>query len=136
MASQAEIAEFAQSGALDRAAQTLVPFLNKQENIAIVSISSNNHELSQFIADELEVMLVRNKCVVVDRISLDKIRQEQRFQLSGEVDERSAVSIGKIAGAKVVIVGSISGSGSLRRIRLRALNTENALVFGAASEAF
>jgi hypothetical protein len=130
------LAELERSGAINRSVKTLIVSLNKQETIAIVSVSSSSHDISQFIADEIEVELLRNKCIVIDRGSLDKIREEQRFQLSGEVDEQSAVSIGKIAGAKVVIIGSISGTGSLRRLRLRALNTENARVFGAASEAF
>jgi len=46
------------------------------------------------------------------------------------------MSMGKFVGAKIVIVGSISGSGSMRRLRLRALNTQSAQVVGASSEAF
>jgi curli biogenesis system outer membrane secretion channel CsgG len=123
-------------GALNRSSQEIMASLNKQENIAIINVSSNDREMAQFVAEELEVILVQNKFILVDRGSLDKIRQEQRFQLSGEVDDSSAVSIGKFAGAKVVIVGSITGADSTRRLRLRALNTEDARVIGAVSEAF
>jgi curli biogenesis system outer membrane secretion channel CsgG len=122
--------------ALNRSSQELMASLNRQENIAIVSVSSSDLELAQFVAEELEVILVQNKFSLVDRGSLDKIRQEQRFQLSGDVDDTSAVSIGKFAGANVVIVGGITGADSTRRLRLRALSTENARVIGAVSEAF
>lgn len=122
--------------ALNKSAQTLMDSLNKVDNIAIVSISASDEDMATFVAEELEVILVNNKFSVVDRSSLDVIRQEQNFQYSGEVDDQEAISIGQFAGAKVVIVGSISGSGSFRRLRLRALNTQNAQIIGAASESF
>jgi hypothetical protein len=34
----------------------------------------------------------------INRSELDRIRREQNFQMSGEVDDETAVSIGKIAG--------------------------------------
>jgi hypothetical protein len=83
----------------------------------------------------LENILVNNGLNVVDRSQLDKIRQEQNFQLSADVDDSSAVTIGKFAGANVVITGAISGSGDMRRFRLRALDTQTARVVGSASEA-
>ncbi|MDR1221018.1 MAG: penicillin-binding protein activator LpoB [Treponema sp.] len=122
--------------ALQKSAQTVMGSLNRQEIIAIVSVTSSSQDMAQFVAGELEVILVNNQFPVADRNRLDAIRQEQRLQLSGDVDDNTAVSIGKFAGAKVVIVGDISGSGSMRRLRLRALNTETALVIGSASEAF
>jgi curli biogenesis system outer membrane secretion channel CsgG len=122
--------------ALQKSAQTVMGSLNRQETIAIVNVTSSSQDMAQFVAGELEVVLVNNQFPVVDRNRLDAIRQEQRLQLSGDVDDNTAISIGKFAGAKVVIIGDISGSGSLRRLRLRALNTETALVIGSASEAF
>ena len=56
--------------------------------------------------------------------------------LSGEVDDKYIVSLGKIAGANVIITGAVTGEGALRRLRLRALDTENAQVLSAASERF
>jgi hypothetical protein len=58
------------------------------------------------------------------------------FQSSGEVDDDSAVSIGKLLGANVVITGSISGSDSMRRLRLKALNVQTAEIVAMASERF
>jgi hypothetical protein len=56
--------------------------------------------------------------------------------MSGEVDDNQAVSIGKFAGADVIITGAVTGSGELRRLRLRALSTESAAVLAAASERY
>ncbi|GHV13123.1 hypothetical protein FACS189491_07510 [Spirochaetia bacterium] len=119
-------------GALQASAQTLMQSLSRQDTIAIVG-STNDQDITRYIADGLETELVNNQYIVVDRSSLDKIRQEQRFQLSGDVDDSTAVSIGKFAGAKVVIVVESTGSGDLRRLRLRALQTETARVIGVAA---
>jgi PBP1b-binding outer membrane lipoprotein LpoB len=121
---------------LKKAADTLLQSIPKEFRIAIINISSNDNEVSDFVAAELEFLLVNNGFFVVDRGQLDRIRQEQNFQLSGDVDDNSAVSIGKFSGANIVVLGSISGSGDMRRLRFRALDTETARVVGSASEAF
>ncbi|MDR1637290.1 MAG: CsgG/HfaB family protein, partial [Treponema sp.] len=76
------------------------------------------------------------KFKVVDRKSLDAIKSEQNFQYSGEVDDDSAVSIGKMLGASIVITGSVSGSGSTRRLRVKALNVRTAEIVAMVSERF
>ncbi|MCL2139979.1 MAG: CsgG/HfaB family protein [Treponema sp.] len=110
--------------------------INKESKIAIVNVSSSDTEMSEFVASELEYLFVKTKFIIVDRAQLDLIRSEQHFQLSGEVDDNAIISIGRFAGANIVITGNISGSGSTRRLRLRALNIETAQVIGVASEAF
>jgi hypothetical protein len=126
--------------AVEKAAKVVMNSL-KQRNlirskIAIVNISSQDKEQAEFVAAELEFMLVSNNFIIVDRIELDRIRREQNFQLSGEVDDNQIVSIGKFAGAGLVITGSITGSGNMRRLRLRVLNTQSAELMGSASEPF
>jgi hypothetical protein len=54
--------------------------------------------------------------------------------MSGEVDDDTAISIGKIIGADIIVTGRVDGEGTLRRLRLRALNTQTAQVVGVASE--
>ncbi|GHU03243.1 hypothetical protein FACS1894147_06810 [Spirochaetia bacterium] len=121
--------------AINKAIGTVISTLSKEGIIAIINISSDDSEVSEFIAGEAEYILVKKGYTLVDRNQLDKVRQEQNFQLSGDVDDSSVVSMGKFAGAKIVITGAITGSGSMRRFRLRALDTETARVLGAASEA-
>jgi hypothetical protein len=105
-----------------------------RSTIAIVYIAAEDRGQTDFIAGELEHLLRRQGFVIIDRSDLDKIRAEQRFGLSGEVDDATAVSIGKIAGANVIVTGRIDGEGNLRRLRLRALDTTSAQVVGTASE--
>ena len=102
--------------------------------IAIVYVASNDTDVTDFISNELEYIMVNQDFTIVDRSQLDKIRHEQNLQLSGEVDDDTAVSIGKIAGANIIITGSVTGTDSTQRLRLRALNVETAQVLAVASE--
>jgi hypothetical protein len=55
---------------------------------------SSSVQLSEYVISRLEAALVSGtKLVVVDRANLDKVREEQGFRLSGEVDDNSAKSM-------------------------------------------
>jgi hypothetical protein len=108
----------------------------KSLRLAIMNIQADEKDIEEFVFNELEVLLIQEQYRIVDRVNLDVIRIEQSFQYSGEVDDRTAVSIGKFAGADVIILGSITGSGDLRRLRIRALNTSTADVMFSTSVQF
>jgi hypothetical protein len=121
-------------GALERAAQQTLQNIPKRSRIAIVYITSLDRSTTDYIAGELEFIWVNQGYIITDRTQLDRIRREQNFQISGEVDDETAVSIGKFIGADIIVTGRVDGEGNLRRLRLRALNTQTAQVVGAASE--
>jgi hypothetical protein len=104
--------------------------------VAVISIASGDRAMTEYVIGEVEYLLVNSNLRVVDRRRLDTVMQEQKFQMTGDVDERSAVSIGKLLGANVVITGSISGSGTTRRLRLTAINVQTGEVVSMASERF
>jgi len=120
--------------ALIRAANSVTRNVPKNSVIAIVYITAQDKEIINYIADELEFILVKDGYIISNRSQLDIIRQEQNFQLSGEADDSTAINIGKILGANVIITGSLDGSDNLRRLRLRVLNAETGQVIGAVSE--
>jgi curli biogenesis system outer membrane secretion channel CsgG len=123
--------------ALYNAAETLMGVLPENTTVAVLSISSRDRNMSEFVIEELTYILVDSGIFkIVDRKSLDTIRNEQNFQLSGDVDDSSAVGIGKLLGANIVITGSISGTDSLRRLRLKALDVQTAEILTMASERF
>ncbi|MDR2343018.1 MAG: CsgG/HfaB family protein [Spirochaetaceae bacterium] len=123
-------------GTLLRAANALMAKIPPGSRVAIVYVTARDSEVSEFIAGELEFIMVENGYMLIDRSELDRIRKEQALQMSGEVDDNLAVSIGKIAGANVIITGAVTGSGDLRRLRLRALSTQSGQVLAAASEKY
>ncbi|MDR0584608.1 MAG: CsgG/HfaB family protein [Treponema sp.] len=134
---QKPIGQSTLESALYAAANVIIARLQPQTTIAVVSIASGDAEAADFVVDELAYIIVSSgNFKVVDRKSLEAIRSEQNFQASGDVDDDSAVSIGKLLGANIVITGSISGVGSTRRLRLKALDVMTAEITAMASEAF
>ena len=67
---------------------------------------------------------------VVDRVQLDAIRGEQNFQLSGEVDDKDALEIGKFFGAQTIVTGNVSELAHRYRMSIRAMNVQTAQVQG------
>ncbi|MDR1249560.1 MAG: CsgG/HfaB family protein [Treponema sp.] len=111
--------------------------LPARARVAVLSIGSNNRTLSENAVNELEFNLVdARKFTIVDRARLDQIRREQNFQMSGDVSDDSAVSIGNMLGADIVIVGTINTTDSGGRITIRALDVQTAQIITMAREQF
>jgi hypothetical protein len=116
-------------GATNRACETLIYELPEKTIIAVLSISSRDREIAVFVMDEIEYQLVDSrKFEMVDRKMLDTIRNEQSFQASGEVSDDSAISIGNMLGANIVITGTITGTEDTRRLTLKALDVKTAKI--------
>jgi len=99
----------------------------RDSTIAVLSVFSTNRNTSEYLIGELEYNLVNSgRFKIVDRRRLDQIRNEQNFQMSGDVSDDSAISIGNMLGANIVITGEISGSGSNQRLILKALDVKTA----------
>ena len=121
-------------GALAKASKDAMKNVPQNSIIAIVYITADDIITTNYISDELEFIWFNEGFIISDRSQLTLLRQEQNFQINGEVDDASAVSIGKFLGANVIITGKIDGRGDLRRLRLRVLNTQTGQVIGVASE--
>jgi TolB-like protein len=124
-------------GAINRACETLIYELPKKITVAVLSVSSRDRNTAAFVMDEIEFQLVDSKeFLMVDRNTLDSIRSEQDFQMSGEVSDDSAVNIGNMLGANIVITGTISGSGDTQRLTIKALDVKTAKIVTMAREQF
>ncbi len=120
---------------LDLAIRDTSDYLNdnipKGNKIIILNIQSDYASLSDYIIDELIANAVNDKIFkVVDRAQLEQIRAELNFQWSGEVDDKSALEIGKFLGAQTIVTGAISQLADRHRMRIRALNVKTAEVQG------
>ena len=123
--------------ALTNAAATLINAMPGNMTIAILSVYSDDSASAEYVIDELEFKLVdARKFKIVDRRRLEQIRREQNFQMSGDVSDDSAVSIGNMLGANIVITGDISRSGASNRLVLRALDVTTAQIIMMAREQF
>ena len=120
---------------LDAAIRETSDYLNQQlprgNKLVILNIQSEYPALSEYIIDELIANTVNDRVFsVVDRQQLNTIRAELDFQMSGEVDDNTAQSLGRMAGAQIIISGAISRIGDLYRLRIRALSVESAQITG------
>ena len=133
---------FASISAFSQAAVTLDTALNNsttylteripaKTKVVVLNFSSKWPELSDYIIEELIGYIVNEGTLtVVDRSNLEVIRKEMDFQLSGEVSDETAQSIGKKLGAQTIISGAMTAIGSTYRLRIRAISVETAQIQG------
>ena len=115
--------------ALAETAEQFSKTLKAGSTIAIVGISSDTEEMSDFMLDELTVNFVKlRKLKVADRANLAAIKKEMNFQLSGEVGDDSIQQIGAMAGAQTVIRGNMKPLGDTYLLVIHALNVTTAAV--------
>jgi len=129
------------TSSIEKAIETIVTQfkdkLPRPSTVAVLGVSSSDKDTAAFVIDELEYQLVNlNMFNMVDRNALEAIRNEQNFQMSGEVSDASAVTIGNMLGASIVITGSISGSGTTRRLTMRALDVATSQILAISREGF
>ena len=73
--------------------------------------------------------------VLTERENLDQILEEIEFSLSDLADSGEAVEVGRLAGARVLLAGSVTESGSSFVLNGRLIDVETGVVIGARSVA-
>jgi hypothetical protein len=117
-------------GAINDSMEYLVERLEPGTKVAVLNFSASP-AVSNYVIEEITVFLVNDgNLTIVDRSELELLQDEMNFQLSGEVSDESAQSIGKKLGAQTIISGSLSPLGNMWRMRIRALEVETAKVQG------
>lgn len=115
--------------ALQQTADQFSASIKKGTTIAIVGISSDSAEMSDFMLDDLTMRFVQARTLTVaNRANLDAIKTEMNFQLSGEVSDESIQQLGAMVGAKVVVHGKLIPLGRSFNLTVQALNVETAAV--------
>ena len=99
--------------------------------IAVVNFVASQ-QTSNYVIGRLTSHLVNTgKFNVVDRHDLTEISREQGFNLSGNVSDESAQSIGKLLGAQTIISGSLTPFGNSHQMHIKALEVETGIVSGS-----
>ncbi|MDR2922095.1 MAG: hypothetical protein LBU85_01990 [Treponema sp.] len=135
IASRAELSRLFNdtNGFADRAAKnainTLYSKLPSGANITIMKTNSTERNMLDYVVNQMTKTIVQEgNLKVVDRSNQALINAEQQYQLSGNVDDNSAVSIGHQLGVHYIVICWISGEKSLRRLNQKVLNIETAQV--------
>jgi len=113
--------------AIEQTAEKIVVELPKGSRVVIVAFETVNGNLSDYIMEELTGALFDRGIEVADRQNLEYVYKELKLQMSGDVSDDSAQSIGKFLGAQLVITGQLTDIGSSYRYRTNAINVETAV---------
>jgi TolB-like protein len=114
---------------ITQAAKAVEEGLSAGAKLAVLNFSSSSEAFSDYVIEELSGALVMNKKVtVIERRSLDLIRNEMNLHLSGDVSDESAMSIGKQLGAQGIVTGSLTNLGNVYRFRIKVINVETARI--------
>jgi hypothetical protein len=117
------------NGLADKAAKNAVDTLNLKlpagSNIMIMKTNSTERNMLEYVVNQMTKTIVQTgRLRVVDRSNQALINAEQQYQLSGNVDDNSMVSIGHQLGIQYIVICWISGEKSLRRLNQKVLNVE------------
>ena len=105
----------------------LITSLNAREYIAIIDFEGINvtgddaKALTQRLNSEI---IALEAYQVVERSEMKRLLDEQKFQYSGCVEIACAVDIGKLIGAKYMVVGSVSKIGRAYSLDSRMISVE------------
>jgi len=117
--------------ALSNSTAYLTGKIPAKTKVVVLNFTSKWPDLSDYIIEELVGYIVNEGALtVVDRQNLESIRKEMDFQLSGEVSDETAQSIGKKLGAQTIISGAITAIGNTYRLRIRAISVQTAQILG------
>ncbi|MCX5845646.1 MAG: hypothetical protein NTW12_04710 [Deltaproteobacteria bacterium] len=79
--------------------------------IAVLEFAPPDYSSEQIagkvISNYFEMLIPTTKCSVVNRMNIRDIINEQQFQLSGLTDDSTAIRIGRMVGARSVLIGQV-----------------------------
>jgi hypothetical protein len=102
-----------------------------QDKVAILDFKSlmASEELGVAVAEILRTELGElGEYTVIERGMLKQLLEEQTLQMSGTIDSETAVEIGKLVGANIVVTGSIVKTGDVYTINSRFIDVETGIV--------
>ena len=91
--------------------------------------------LSELLSENFTISMIETgQYVVVERTQLDKALKELKFQKGDEFDDASAVEVGKLAGAQVVVIGTITNIDEDYFISARGIDVKTGVALFARKE--
>ena len=107
--------------------------------VAVLPFESSDEQLAGKAAEAstlLATQLSTNpELWLLERAEIEKILGEQTMNLSGLTDPASALHVGKLLGAKVLVSGRIIRSGNTAILVAKIMSTETSRVFGETTTA-
>ncbi|GAB6391002.1 MAG: tetratricopeptide repeat protein [Treponematales bacterium] len=111
--------------AIEQVAGGIAGVIPKQTMVAVVNFDSETPEVAGYIIDRLNDALSAKGLDPIGRRSLDFVQKELNLQMPS-IDDESARSIGRLAGASSVIKGEFTKAADGYRFRVMTLTVESA----------
>jgi TolB-like protein len=114
-----------------------LPGDHRDQRFAVVTFEAVGQEaidrsLGVVVTDLVVTDLARDhRLGLVERAQLNKIMDEMALQQSGAVDDKQAVEIGKLSGARALILGRVADAGEDFIVSARAVDAESGTVLVA-----
>jgi TolB-like protein len=99
--------------------------------VAVLDFEPKNieRESAEAITDLLRTELFNTgRFMVVERQKIQKILEEQKFQMSGLTDTDQAAQIGRLLNVKKIMIGSITRLGNTQILNTRILDVQSGVV--------
>jgi len=110
--------------AIEHASSEALKTLPPGSRVWLVNNERQERALASSVADGISAALIRRGVIVVDRENADLIEREMLQQMSGGVSDSDILSAGNRAGANMIVIIAISGTGSMRRLQMKILDVE------------
>jgi TolB-like protein len=116
--------------ALDNCAAHLRNQLPRGARAAILKVEARTDEFAEYVTENLSARIVaQNYLTVLERgRTLQALQTEQSYQMSGNVSDETATSVGKQLGAELIIAGSITPRGDNYVMNIRVVHVETARI--------
>ncbi len=106
-----------------------------EKRIAVLSFSGPLEKecpIGDYLADNLSTILTRYpEFTIVERTQVSAVLKEQKFSISGLIDESSAPQAGKLLGVNVVLLGKYYKLKNGLEIIVKAVNVETGAIITA-----
>ncbi len=116
----------------------LAAYEGQPRRIAVMEFKSKGKVedyVGSILSDSLRNFLQQTgRYEVVDRQHMKAMLKEMKMQLSGIVDEETAVAMGKMLGAKGLVFGSVAKLGNMWAINMQMTSVETGRVLATAEE--
>jgi hypothetical protein len=96
--------------------------LPSEVKLWIYNNATANKNLANEVVDNMVSAFVSSGVPVIERQMMEMIIKEQNFQMSGNVNYYDVAKIGNLAGANIIVIVDITGTGSGRRLQIRVLD--------------
>ncbi len=108
----------------------------QDRKLAVISLDTQTAEVDEETAAGI-IVFVENAFVnvgkvrVVERKNIEEILTEYEFQSTGLIDENTAIEIGKLSGADIIVIGSINRVGGIFYLNIKLIDVKTGEIIGS-----